>query len=96
MHMKCVYVLKYDICNTVTLSLCHPYRPGNFIVRPSQELDAFAISFRTNLEHNVIHWKVLKCDGKYTIHPRPHKYNTLQEVVMVRENKMSYTCNTKL
>jgi hypothetical protein len=57
-------------------------KSGHFLVRPSQDADAFAISFRTSPESSVVHWKVTREGGKYTIHPRPHKYNNLQEVVV--------------
>ena len=86
-YAVCVCLSCVHGCICTHPSLCT--RSGHFLVRPSQDADAFAISFRTSPESSVVHWKVTREGGKYTIHPRPHKYNNLQEVVVVSE------CNSR-
>jgi hypothetical protein len=55
-------------------------RPGNFIVRPSlSSTNDFAIGFKT--VQDICHWKVTRLDGHFIIKPRPHKYNSLNQVI---------------
>ena len=68
----------------VSLSLSlSPCSPGSFLVRPSEKVAGdYALAFRTRNE--IRHWKIVKNDGKYYVHPRPNSYRSVADIVQVR------------
>ena len=67
---------------TLCLSTCSAYRPGSFLVRPSEtDPNGYAIVFRTKNE--MKRWKIVHQDGQYMVHPRPQRYPSLEKIVEV-------------
>ena len=56
--------------------------PGSFVVRPSERTPGdYAMAFRTT--DDIRHWRIVQNKDKYYVHPRPHPYETLEEIVLV-------------
>ncbi len=56
--------------------------PGSFLVRPSEWTPGdYALAFRTKKE--IRHWKIVQENDNYFVYPRPHPYDSLDDVVQV-------------
>ncbi|XP_019861155.1 PREDICTED: uncharacterized protein LOC109589532 [Amphimedon queenslandica] len=54
--------------------------PGSFLVRPSEKVPGdYALAFRTRNE--IRHWKIVKSNHKYYVHPRPNSYSSVADIV---------------
>ena len=60
--------------------------PGSFLVRPSEKVAGdYALAFRTRTE--IRHWKIVKNNYKYYVHPRPNSYRSVADIVQVRDTQ---------
>jgi len=56
---------------------------GSFLVRPSERTKGdYALAFRTRTD--IRHWRIVRKGAKYQVYPRPHPYNSLHDIIMVR------------
>lgn len=57
-------------------------------MRPSERVPGdYALAFRTRTE--IRHWKIVKRDGNYYVHPRPNPYPTVPAIVQVDVTDLS-------
>ena len=58
------------------------FSPGSFLVRPSEKVAGhYALAFRTRSD--IRNWKIVQKGTQYLVHPRPHLYNNMLEIVQV-------------